>query len=92
MKVEWAEAAQDDLAFFSAQAAEIDEDRAIRLLMEARRASEFLERVPYAGAAQDDGEIRKLRLGKLPFLILYVVGRDRISVTRLHHSSQNWRK
>ena len=92
MRVEWAEAAQRDLADFAEQAYETDPDRADCLLDEARKATAFLGRVPFGGSPQDDDGLRKLRLDRLPYIILYVVQSDQVYVTRLHHSSQNWRK
>ena len=92
MRVEWAEVAQRDLADFAEQAYETDPDRSDRLLAEAEKATEFLARVPYGGSPQEDNGIRKFRLGRLPFVLLYAVQDDSVYVTRLHHSSQNWRK
>lgn len=92
MRVEWAEVAQRDLADLAEQAYETDPDRADRLLAEAGKATEFLGHVPFGGSPQDNDGLRKLSLGRLPYIILYVVQSDRVYVTRLHHSSQNWRK
>lgn len=92
MKTVWTEAARRDLDFFAEQADAIDPDLADRLLDEADKATRLLAQTPGIGSPQGDDGIRKLRLGKLPYVMLYVMIEGCAHVTRLHHSRENWRK
>ena len=89
-KVEWSQAATEDLV----QAAEglflVDQDMADRLLGEADRANDFLMLTPYAGSSLDAQGTRKWRLGQLPFALLYHINSERLLVTCLIHLRSDW--
>lgn len=61
-------------------------------LVQIARLEQLLIASPGIGAPTDDIGQRKLRVGRTPIILLYRVDGSTISIVRVYHSSQNWRK
>jgi plasmid stabilization system protein ParE len=90
IKVQWTQAASDDLLQHADGLYLIDFDLADDLLAEADRANDFLALTPYAGTLVDARSLRKWNLGRLPFALLYNVNTERLLVSRLIHLRSDW--
>ncbi|MEK6541587.1 MAG: type II toxin-antitoxin system RelE/ParE family toxin [Pseudomonadota bacterium] len=90
MKIIWSMPALTDLQLAVAAAAELDTDWADVLLAEIQRVEAILKRHPRIAPVDDASRHRKLRLGRLPYLLLYLVAGDEIDILRLHHSRTDW--
>jgi plasmid stabilization system protein ParE len=53
---------------------------------------DILTRHPQAGPGIGDTDLRKWRVHRLPFLILYRAADGYIEVDRVLHAKQNWRR
>ena len=91
MKVVWTIPAKVDLDQAVDFAVVRDELLAATLLDEAAKATDFLADFPHAGAPLDEAGLRKLRLGKLPNILIYRLLDDRLEILRVQHSSMDWR-
>jgi plasmid stabilization system protein ParE len=56
------------------------------------RLESLLIDTPGIGAPVGDDGLRKLRVGRTPIIMICQVEGSRISIVRVHHGSQNWRK
>lgn len=91
MKVNWTPPARRDLQLAVDAIARQDVDLAIGLLDEADRIDQLLQRVPFTGPRLDASNDRKLRLGRLPYIIIYRVKSGALEILRLHHAKADWR-
>ncbi len=91
MKIIWSTLAQIELENAIADAEEADPAWADAILAEIERAELLLKRHPRAGPAIDQSEKRKLRLGRLPFMLVYRLRDANIEIGRLHHTKADWR-
>lgn len=91
MRIVWSKLALDELHSAIADSEEVDPLWADALLLEADEVESLLLRHPKAGPVVDALGARKLRLGRLPFVIIYDVGPSRIEILRLHHAKADWR-
>lgn len=91
MRIVWSKLALDELYSAIADNEEADPSWADALLLEADRVESLLRRHPKAGPVVDALGARKLRLGRLPFVIIYDLGPSRIDILRLHHARSDWR-
>jgi toxin ParE1/3/4 len=57
-----------------------------------RDATHFLMETPAAGAPVDPTGLRKWRVGRTPFLLLYRATQSELRIFRVVHRSQNWRR
>ena len=89
-KVQWSQAANEDLLNNADSLSLVDFDLAVELLTAADRASDFLALTPNAGSLLDSTGLRKWRLGQLPFALLYNVNAQRLLVLRVIHLRSDW--
>lgn len=90
IKVQWSQAANDDLLHNADSLFLVDFDLADQLLTAADRASDFLALTPHAGSLVDVTGLRKWRLGQLPFALLYSLNAERLVVLRVIHLRSDW--
>lgn len=91
MKIIWSTLAQIELQNAIADAEETDAAWADAILAEIERVELLLKRHPRAGPAIDKSEKRKLRLGGLPFVLIYRIRDADVEIGRLHHAKADWR-
>lgn len=91
MKVTWSTLAQIELQNAIVEAEDVDPAWADAILAEIERVEALLKRHPRAGSAIDNSGKRKLRLGGLPFVLIYRVRAADIEVGRFHHAKADWR-
>ena len=91
MKVIWSTLALSELQGFVAEAETHDPAWADVLLTEAVDVEVLLTLHPFAGPVVDDLGARKLRLGRLPLVMVYEVGAGQIDILHLHHAKADWR-
>ena len=53
-------------------------------------AAQSLDRLPYRGRPGLVDGTRELLISKLPYMLVYVVQGDEVSILRLLHQHQNW--
>ncbi|HEY0311732.1 MAG TPA: type II toxin-antitoxin system RelE/ParE family toxin [Allosphingosinicella sp.] len=87
--VEWARAAQADLARIDEHLAEIDPGFADRVGAAAIGAARFLAQWPNSGAAVGFGT-RNKTIVATPYILLYRLAVDRIQILRVRHVRENW--
>ena len=90
IKVQWSQAANDDLLNNADGLNIVDFNLADEFLTAADHASDFLALTPYAGSLVDAQGLRKWRLGQLPFALLYDVNSERLLVLRVIHLRSDW--
>jgi plasmid stabilization system protein ParE len=90
IKVQWSQAANDDLQNNADSLFLVDFDLADQLLTASDRASDFLALTPHAGSLVDATGLRKWRLGQLPFALLYSLNAERLVVLRVIHLRSDW--
>ncbi|MEQ1510174.1 MAG: type II toxin-antitoxin system RelE/ParE family toxin [Sphingopyxis sp.] len=91
MKVFWTPPARTDLqSAVQALADEGEVDFALGLLAEADRVDALLRRIPFAGPRLEGCNDRKLRLGRLPFVVRYRIKNGTLEILRLHHARSDW--
>lgn len=61
-------------------------------LVQIGRLERLLITSPGIGSPLDENGQRKLRVGRTPIILSYRVDGAVLSIVRVHHSSQNWRK
>ncbi len=88
MKVRWSAQASRDLKAAIDYIAERHERAASRAKATLRAAAELLEHRPNSGSRV---ETNVYKLSRPPYLMLYRFENNAIIITRLNHSSQNWR-
>jgi toxin ParE1/3/4 len=88
----WTDSARIGLAEildpFAADRAEFIADA----LVQIGRFERLLITSPGIGSPLDENGQRKLRVGRTPIILIYRVDGAVLSIVRVHHSSQNWRK
>ncbi|MBL8649668.1 MAG: type II toxin-antitoxin system RelE/ParE family toxin [Sphingopyxis sp.] len=89
-KVQWSQAANEDLLNNADSLSLVDFDLAFELLTAADSANDFLALTPRAGSLVDATGLRKWRLGQLPFALLYNVNAERLLVLRVIHLRSDW--
>jgi plasmid stabilization system protein ParE len=90
IKVQWSQAANEDLQNNAESLFLLDFDLADELLAAADRANDFLALTPHGGSLVDAKGLRKWRLGQLPFALLYDVNAQRLLVLRVIHLRSDW--
>jgi toxin ParE1/3/4 len=90
IKVQWSQAANEDLLNNADNLFLADFDLAVELLTAADRAGDFLSLTPHAGSLVDAQGLRKWRLGHLPFALLYNVNAERLLIFRVIHLRSDW--
>ena len=87
MRIIYAEAALEDIARIFGYLAPLNPDASMRQIAAIRRGADGLEVFPRRGRLRPDG-LREL-LSVRPYVIVYRVGKDRVTVLRIWHGAQN---
>lgn len=90
MHLEWAESTEDDLNRIIAHYAEIAPAIAFELVERIAAAPKPLLDFPFIGPETDVEGLRKWRVAKTPFLLLYVIEQDRVLIVRVVDARSNW--
>lgn len=90
MRLEWAETTEDDLNRIIAHYAEIAPSLAMEFIGRIAEAPTALLHFPFIGPETDVDGLRKWRVAKTPFLLLYTVQPDRVVVVRVVDARSNW--
>jgi plasmid stabilization system protein ParE len=93
-RLDWTRPALSDLraidAWLSREAAP---DIAVRTLTKIRERADFLLDFPAGGPPLSGGDVHSLRVGGLPYVLLYrLEGDNGIQILRERHARQNWRE
>lgn len=91
MRIIWSTQALTDLQQVVADAMQVDLEWADAILAQTQRVESVLLRHPRLGPAVGGSDNRKLRLGRLPFLLVYQISGDAIDIVRLHHAASDWK-
>jgi toxin ParE1/3/4 len=92
MQIRWALKARADLFDIDHHYREIDPDLADAMLDRIEDAPTILIDHPQAGETIDSLGVRKWRVRRTSFLLLYRFTRGRIEITRVVHASGDWRR
>ncbi len=90
MRLEWADTTEDDLNRIIAHYAEIAPSLAMELIERIAVAPRPLLDFPFIGPETEVEGLRKWRVAKTPFLLLYSVEPDRVVVARVVDARSNW--
>jgi len=91
-RVRWAREARSDLAGIDAFYRPLDFDFAQRAITSAVAAGRFLLDWPRAGQLIEDAPpLRKWRIARTPYSLIYREESDGIRVLRVVHAAQDWR-
>jgi toxin ParE1/3/4 len=90
MQLRWALRARLDLFDIADNYDRIDTAISDRLLAEIETAPLFLTEHPHAGALVSRSGLRKWRVRRTPFILLYRVSRTAVEVARVVHHATNW--
>lgn len=91
--IEWTSEAQRDFASIDDFYAEIAPDYATRVGRLALKAAIYLAQHPTIGSLIDDSDyVRKWRVGRTAFLLIYRVKGSRLQILRIRHMAENWKE
>lgn len=90
MRLEWAETTEDDLNRIIAHYAEIAPSIAADLVERIAAAPKPLIDFPFIGPETEIDGLRKWRVTKTPFLLLYLVESDSVIIVRVVDARTNW--
>jgi plasmid stabilization system protein ParE len=88
MTVRWARKAYDDLDGIADYLAGLSDEAAERTIERIQKAILLLGEFPNMGAKVDETGLRKLVVPDCPYVVLYRVLADCVSIRGLFHSSQ----
>ena len=88
----WTDSATADLAEILDPFTEVRPEFVANALVEIARLERLLIASPGIGSPLDDNGQRKLRAGRTPLVLIYRVDGSVLSIIRVHHSRQDWRK
>lgn len=91
MQLQWAQRARRDLLDIADYYDSISPGLGDAMLARIETAPLLLIEHPFAGAPLPDTPLRKWWVRGTPFILFYRVKRDRLEVSRVVHSSTNWR-
>jgi plasmid stabilization system protein ParE len=86
----WSGPARGDVDAIAIYFREIDRDVGRRIVTAIRERAKLLTRHPFAGEPLDEVR-RKLSVDRFPYVIVYRIGSDAVSIIRIHHAAQDWR-
>ena len=89
-RVVWARKAQSDLESIERYWLSERPGYVANVMAAARHAIAFLLETPGAGSPVGSRDLRRWRLGKSPYLMLYRASRTELRVVRIQHERQNW--
>jgi toxin ParE1/3/4 len=88
--LEWAAATEADINQIIEYYAGISPALATELVERIATAPKQLLDFPFIGPETDVEGLRKWRVARTPFLLLYVVERDRVLIVRVVDARSNW--
>lgn len=89
--VEWTDPAEWDLQAIDDYWCAYSTERADEILDTIKAAGDFLAGMPEAGPALEGREVRKWRVARTNYLLIYRLARDEVQILRVHHALENWR-
>lgn len=90
-RLSWSHSARRDLEAIESRWISERPDFVAELFAAARESIDFLGETPGAGSPVGSTKLRKWRIGRTPYLMLYRFTRDAVLVLRVYHDHQNWR-
>lgn len=90
--VKWSFRAQRDLAGIDDYYHPLDPDHAARAGNMAIAAARFLTHHPEAVEAIPETGLRKWRVGRTPYILLYRVQGQTLRIVRLVHAARDWQR
>jgi toxin ParE1/3/4 len=90
MRVRWTFAAADDLQDIANYLFEKTPENAARLIREIYGAPSSLKTLPNRGRVGKKPGTRELVMASLPYVIVYQVRGQTVSIVRILHGSQEW--
>jgi toxin ParE1/3/4 len=90
VRLEWAESTETDLNRIIAHYAEIAPSIAMQLVERIENAPKPLLDFPFIGPETEVEGLRKWRVVKTPFLLLYTVEPDLVTIIRVVDARSNW--
>ena len=91
MIVRWTRPAADDLTHICDYTAELfGAAQARRAAMSIYAAVDSLKEMPLRGRAGRKPGTRELKVGGLPFVLIYRAGKEAVEVVRILHGSRQW--
>jgi toxin ParE1/3/4 len=88
--IRWSVDARADLADIDDYYRAIDSDLALRIGRQAVAAARFLAEYPNAGERLTDREVRRWRVVRTPYVLLYRVDGSILRINRVVHAARDW--
>jgi toxin ParE1/3/4 len=90
-RLSWAEKASRDLDAIEEHWLPDQPEFVLGLTAAVLESIRFLMDTPGAGSPVDVGSIRKWRLGRTHYLLLYRFTRSELRILRIHHEHEDWK-
>lgn len=87
----WTESARNGLAEILDPFVDERSDFIASALLQIGRLEKVLIDAPAIGSLLDDGGQRKLRVGRMPILLIYRIDGPVITVVQVRHTASDWR-
>lgn len=87
----WSESARHDLELIESYLLREKPEYYADLLSLTRQSARFLLETPGAGSPIEASGLRKWRIDRTPYLMVYHFTRHELRILRVHHESQDWR-
>jgi toxin ParE1/3/4 len=91
-KIIWTRSAQNDLARIDDFYADFDLEYAAKVGFLAIQSARFLLKNPHVGSFVADSDLRKWRVRKTMYILLYLATDDGIAISRIHHAREDWQR
>lgn len=90
-RVTWSREARDDIARITDYYSAAAPDFTIRLFDRLDAAIALLRDRPLGGVRVEGHDLRKLRVGRTPYILFYRVRPSSIEIARVVHAARDWR-
>jgi len=90
VKLKWTRPALTDLRGIDSYLSQCSRETAARILASIRASADILASFPAMGPSLDS-QTRSLQVRQTPYVLIYRIEGDRISLLRIYHNRQNWR-
>lgn len=91
-RVNWASPARLDLAAIVDPFTTDRPDFIDSAMVQIARIEDLLIDNPGIGARMENSELRKVRVGKTPIILIYRIERAGVTILRVLHAASDWRK
>lgn len=89
-RIIWSRPARNDLAVINQYNAQLDLAYAARVGRDALKTVVWLAENPRVGPFVEDSDVRKWRVPKTDYLLLYRETAEGITIDRVRHARENW--